>query len=59
MVEKMKKIRDNKGIFAEVLTDLSEDFDCIPHSSLIAKVNAFGFAKKSLSFISDYLYNRK
>ena len=40
MVEKMKKIRDNKGIFAEVLTDLSEGFDCIPHSSLIAKVNA-------------------
>ena len=26
---------------------------------LIAKLNAFGFDKKSLSFISAYLYNRK
>ena len=60
MVEKMKiKNRDNKGVFAAVLTDLSKAFDCIPHGLLIAKLNAFGFDKKSLSFISAYLYNRE
>ena len=59
MVEKIKKIRDNKGVFAAVLTDLSKAFDCIPHGLLIAKLNAFGFDKKSLSFISAYLYNRE
>ena len=59
MVEKMKKIRGNKGVFAAVLIDLSKAFDCIPHGLLIAKLNAFGFDKKSLSFISAYLYNRE
>ena len=42
-----------------VLTDLSKVFDCIPHGLLIKKLNAFGFDKKSLSFISAYLHNRK
>ena len=55
MVKKMKKIRDKKGVFAAVLTDLSKAFDCIR----FLKLNAFGFDKKSLSFISAYLYNRK
>ena len=34
----MKKIRDNKGVFAAVLTDLSKAFDCIHHGLLIAKL---------------------
>ena len=55
----MKNIRGNKGVFAAVLTDLPKAFDCIPHGLLIAKLNAFGFDKKSLSFISAYLYNRE
>ena len=56
---KNEKIRDNKGVFAAVLTNLPKGFDCIPHGLLIAKLNAFGFDKKSLSFISAYLYNKK
>ena len=59
MVEKMKKIRGNKGVFAAVLTHPSKAFDCIRHGLLIAKLNAFGFDKKSLSLISAYIYNRK
>ena len=59
IVEKMKKIRDNKGFFAAVLADLSKAFNCIPHSLLIAKLNGFGFDKKSLSCISAYPSNRK
>ena len=59
MVEKMKKNRDNKGVFDAVLTDLFKAFGCIRHGLLIAKLNAFGFDKKSLSFISTYFYQRK
>ena len=59
IVEKMKKIRDNKGVFAAVLADLSKAFNCIPHSLLIAKLNGFGFDKKSQSCISAYPSNRK
>ena len=53
------KIRDNKGGFAAVLTDLSKAFDYIPHGLLITKLNAFGFDKKSLFFIFAYLYDKK
>ena len=60
MVKKMKKIRDNKGgVFAEVVTDLSKGFDCIPHSLLIAKLKTSGFAKQSLSFIISKTENKK
>ena len=56
---KNKKMVDNKRFFAAVLTDLFKVFDCIPHGLQITKLNAFGLDKKSLSFISAYLYNRK
>ena len=59
MIEKLRKIRDKKVIFAAVLTDLSKAFDCIPHNLLIAKLSAYGFDRKSLMFISAYLKSRK
>ena len=59
MIEKLRKIRDKKGIFALVLTDLSKAFDCIPYNLLIAKLSAYGFDRKSLIFISAYLNSRK
>ena len=59
MIEKLRKIRDETGVFAAVLTDLSKAFDCIPHQLLIAKLSAYGFDTKSIAFISAYLKNRK
>ena len=34
-------------------------FDCLPHSPLIAKVHAHGFAKTSTEYLTDYLSHRK
>ena len=47
MIEKLRKIRDEKGVFAGVLTDLSKAFDFIPHQLLIAKLSAYVFNVKS------------
>ena len=59
MIEKLTKIRDKKGIFAAVQTDLSKAFDYTPYNLLIAKVSAYGFDRKPLIFISPYLKSRK
>ena len=59
MIVKLRKIRDKKGIFTAVLTDLSKAFDCIPHDLLITKLSAYGFDRKSLMFISAHLKSRK
>ena len=42
-----------------MLTDLSKAFDCLSHELLIAKLHAYGFDKKSLVLIYNYLSNRK
>ena len=59
LIEKWKKSVDNGGAFGALLTDLSKAFDCLSHELLIAKLEAYGFEKKSLVLINDYLTNRK
>ena len=39
--------------------DLSKTFDCIPHDLLIAKLHAYGFSEKTVTFIYSYLKRRK
>ena len=58
MIETLRKIRDNHGMFAAFMTDLSKAFDCISHELLVAKVNAYGFNETSLKVIISYLNNR-
>ena len=59
MIEKLRKIRDEKAVFGAVLNKLSKAFDCIPHQLLIAILSAYGFYMKSIAFNSVYLKNRK
>ena len=59
LIEKWKKIIDNGIAFCASLTDLSKDFDCLPHELLIAKLDAYGFNKSALKLIHNYLSNRK
>ena len=55
MIEKIRKIRDSKGVFAAVLTDLYKGFDCISHELLLAKLHAYGFDKISIRFYACLL----
>ena len=59
MIEKLRKIRENKGVSEAVFTDPSKAFDCISHELPIAKLNVYGFDTKSLNFILAYFTNRK
>ena len=58
MIENMKASLNNKQFCAAVLTDLSKGFDCICYDLLIAKLNAYGFDKKALKLIYDYINGR-
>ena len=58
LMEKWKKILDNKGFGGAVLMDLSKAFDTLNHELLIAKRYAYGFNRDSLKLVNDYLPNR-
>ena len=55
MIEKMKASRDYKQFCAAIPTDLSKAFDCIYCDLLVARLNEYGFDKKGLRLIFDYL----
>ena len=59
LIETWKKSVDSGGAFGALLTDLSKAFDCLSHDLLIAKLDAYGFYKKSLKLVYIYLSNRK
>ena len=59
MIEVWKKALDSKTYAGAVLTDLSKAFDCLNHNLLIAKLDAYCFDNNAITFIYDYLKERK
>ena len=58
LIEKWKKILDEKGFCGAVLMDLSKAFDTINHDLLIAKLHAYGFEKSAPKLLLNYLSNK-
>ena len=58
MVEVWKKNIDKGNEIAAILMGLSKAFDTINHSSLLAKLKAYGFSIASLKLMQSYLCNR-
>ena len=54
MIEEWKKCLDSNGACGALLTDLSREFNCLPHSLLIAKPHTYGFDKTSAECLKDY-----
>ena len=59
LIEEWKEKLD-KGFFAGAVSlDLPKGFNCVPLDLLIAKLNAYGFDRKSLVLFYSYLKQRK
>ena len=59
LIENWKKACDEKLLAGTVLMDLSKAFECIPHDLIIAKLHAYAFSQKTVTFIYSYLKRRK
>ena len=59
LIEDRKKALDEKVLVGTVFMDFSKTFDCIPHDLLIAKLHAYGYCLKTVTFIYSYLKHRK
>ena len=58
LIEKGKKVVDNKGYSGAILMDLSKTFDTINDDLFIAKLHVYGFSRESLKLIKSHLTNR-
>ena len=59
LLEEWRTHLDEGEFVGAILMDLSKAFYCIPHDILIAKLNAYGFDRKSLKYILSYLKGRR
>ena len=58
LIEKWKKVLDNKRYVGAILMDLSKAFDTINHDLLTAKLHIYSFSIEPLKLIKIYLTNR-
>ena len=58
MSEIFKEALDKGNSVSAIFMDLSKAFDTLNHDLLIAKLEAYGFSAKSLSYIHSYLNKR-
>ena len=59
LIENWKKALDKKFLVGIVSIDLLRAFNCIPDDLLIAKLHAYGFFQKTVTFINLCLKRRK
>ena len=59
LLQQCQKELDNSGLVGTILMDLSKAYGCLPHDLIIAKLEAYGLSKSSLSLLLDYLTLRK
>ena len=58
MLENLKHLLDDGYRIRAVFMDLSKAFDVLNRSSLLAKLDAYEFSRKSTAFIQSYLNKR-
>ena len=58
-IEDWKSALAKNNFVGVLFMDLSKAFDCLPHSLLIAKLEAYGLDVASCHLIGNYLSNRK
>ena len=58
-VRNVEKTLDKGGYVCAIFMDLSKAFDTLNHNLIIAKLGAYGFGSKALSYMKSYLDNRK
>ena len=59
LLQSWQQVLDNGGFIGTILMDLSKAYDCIPHNSLIAKLECYDVDKASLRHLLDYITRRK
>ena len=49
LLQRWQNELDSSELVGTILMDLSKAYDCLPHDLIIAKFEAYGFSKSSLS----------
>ena len=59
LLKKLLNELDTSGFVRTMLIDLSKAYDCLPHSLMIAKFQAYIIRKSGLNLLLSYLSNQK
>ena len=59
VIESWRALQNKGQKIGVIITDLSKGFDTLNYKLLFKKLQAYGFDKKSLSFVENYFTNKK